>query len=76
MRKRACSGKTTISQAAVKAYLTDGSRTKRWLEQLEDDQWTVTSYDPITREVCMEIVTEQGLLRPLSITLPELSFSA
>ena len=41
------------------------------LDNIPQDSWTITSFDPSTRVVCIDIRTSSGI-RHLSITLPTL----
>jgi hypothetical protein len=69
--KQACSGRETISQKTVKASFLEGSRTRQWLDSLEDDQWSITSFDPDTATVCAAVETTHGT-NHISLTLPTL----
>jgi hypothetical protein len=42
------------------------------LDTLESNEWTVTSFNPKTRVVCIDIVTDIGR-RHISVTLPVLA---
>lgn len=45
---------------------------KNILDMLESNEWEVTSFNPKTRVVCIDIVTDIGR-RHISVTLPALS---
>lgn len=40
------------------------------LDKISLESWTITSFDPITRVVCINLLTDSGI-RPISITIPQ-----
>lgn len=65
------------SEDPVGYTLQDGENTtsvqfnekKHFLETLDLDDWIITSFNPLTREVCVKITTMSGN-RIISLTLP------
>jgi hypothetical protein len=45
------------------------SERRHFLDKVPLDDWTITSFDPKTRQVCIDLETENGR-RHFSITLP------
>lgn len=72
---RACLAPPNISKRTVIAMFEEGTRTREWLDSLDDDQWEITSFDPETRTVCFDLESDEGQLHHLSLTLPVLSTS-
>lgn len=81
MAVQACSFPPNISKATVKAMLNtpqsfgvddpqSESGTLKLLNELDDSQWEIVSFNPQTREVCIDIVNNAGLTIHLSVTLP------
>lgn len=71
VRKGVCHSKDKIPKATVIAMYPDGSATKTWLQGLSDDQWTVTSFNALNRQVCIDVVaTSSEILHTLTLTLP------
>lgn len=48
-----------------------GNSTRRYFEKMDYNSWSITSFDPDARKVCVQIQTGSGS-RILSVTLPEL----
>jgi len=48
------------------------TRTRRWLDSLDEDQWSITSFDAISRVVCFDVANMIGISH-LSLTLPDMS---
>lgn len=69
---QACSSYDRISKKTVKAMFPVGTKTRQWLDSLQDDQWQVTSFDPKIRVVCFDLVNPVGIYH-LSLTLPDAS---
>lgn len=55
LSRRRCQTQGTLSQGALLSYLTDGSRQKEFLSSIDSSNWTITSFDPITRQVCLRV---------------------
>jgi hypothetical protein len=45
------------------------NRTRRYFEKMDYNSWSIVSFDPNSREVCVQIQTKSGF-RNLSVTLP------
>ncbi len=82
MGTQACSLPPSISKATVKAMLNtphsygvddpqSQSSALQLLNELDDSQWEIVSFDPKTRVVCIDIVNNVGLLIHLPIVLPK-----
>jgi len=70
-RKGVCSSKDRIPKATVIAMYPESSSTRNWLEGLTDDQWTVTSFNALNRQVCIDVLgRESQILNTLTLTLP------
>lgn len=69
---RACASSPDLSKKTVIAMYEVGSRTREWLESLDDDQWEITSFEPRSREVCV-LVANNSSMHNISLTLPPLS---
>jgi len=70
--KNACYPKETISKKTVIACFPEGSKTREWLQSLDNDQWFVTSFIPESRLVCATVYANQSTVTHLAITLPEI----
>lgn len=64
--RRACSEFQRISKRTVLAMVTPSI-----LDEVSEDDWTITSFDPDTRMVCVDLQNEAKLIH-LSFTLPSL----
>jgi hypothetical protein len=71
-----CVASQRISKKTVIGSFQEGSRTREFLESLDEDQWAVTSFTPETRLVCAVIVTANGTVNHLALTLPEISMTS
>ncbi len=67
---QACSVLERISKVTLKSMYEVGSVTREWLDSLEDDQWTITSFDPDSRVVCFD-VTNDVATHHFTLTLPD-----
>jgi len=70
---QACSSYQSISKKTVKSMFEPNTRTRRWLDSLDEDQWSITSFDSISRVVCFDIFNTIGTPHHLSLTLPDMS---
>lgn len=75
-RNNACFPYRTISKKTVIASFDEGSITRTWLESLDDDQWSVDSFAPETRQVCATVVTDRGTETHIVLILPVYSASS
>ena len=61
----------SVSKNFVIRVHPEGSKTREWLESLEEDQWVVLGYDPKAREVLLSVDgTESDIDHTVSLTLP------
>ena len=58
----------TVSKASVSSSVSNTTV----LDKISLDSWSITSFDPITRVVCINLQTNSGV-RPISITIPVIS---
>jgi hypothetical protein len=57
-KRNAChSPENRLSKAAFLGMMLDDSQTKIYFQNLNEDQWTITSFDHVKREVCIEITS-------------------
>ncbi len=71
VKKGVCSLTDRIPKVTVIAMYPDGSSTKTWLQNLADDQWLVTSFNPQKRQVCIDVTaTESELINTVTLDLP------
>jgi hypothetical protein len=68
-RKRGCDGAARMPKATFIAMLSEGSITHNFFLGLDDDQWRITSFNPDSREVCVDVITPQGLVNKLAVTI-------
>ena len=68
-KRRACQKQQRLSKPTLLAMLLEGSSTRTFFENLNDDEWSIVSFDPSKREVCVEIY-QKGQTKTLSVTLP------
>lgn len=79
LKKRGCANTGTISKATFLAMLPVGSRTIELFTELDDSDWSILSFDTVTRETCLAIFanTDERIsdaqINILSVTLPELT---
>ena len=69
-----CYAQEHLSKKTVIAMLPEGSKQREWFKALKDDQWSITSFDSRTREVCVDVQTDNGV-NHLSVLLPQLTIS-
>lgn len=69
-----CAFPATISKKTVVVSFPEESRTRKWLDSLEDDQWEVVSYTALTRSVCLKIDTGRTFSN-IILVLPVISAS-
>ncbi len=67
--RTACTGTEVMAQATLLALMAESGPAVSILESLEPSEWSVTSFDPSEREVCVTIQNNTGL-RYLVFTLP------
>ncbi len=72
---RACMGRPDISKKTVIASFQVGSGTREYLESLDDDQWMITSFEPLDRIVCFAVFSDSGETHNMTLTLPVISNS-
>jgi hypothetical protein len=70
IHKNACQSLIPISKKTVIASFNEGTRTRIWLESL-NDQWQITSFLPETRTVCATVYASENTTTHISLTLPE-----
>jgi|TARA_Y100000034_G_C6685233_1_gene301398 hypothetical protein len=79
LKKRGCANTGTISKATFLAMLTEGSKTKDFFTELNSNDWSVLSFDTVTRETCLAVYADtdervgDSQVNILSVTLPELT---
>jgi hypothetical protein len=79
LKKRGCANTGTISKATFLAMLPVGSRTRELFTELDDDDWSILSFDTVTRETCLAMYANtdervgDAQVNVLSVTLPELT---
>ncbi len=74
--KQKCVSSDVISKAAVIGSLPEDNPMRTFLESLPEDAWSTTSFDPQSREVCINI-ENQKLGRTganIVVILPEITF--
>lgn len=59
MAKQACSVDYTLSQANLLALIEEN----HFLQMVPLDQWTITSFNPKTREVCVTMINDVSTTR-------------
>ena len=70
---RPCSVKQRLPKGTFIDMLSAGSKTQEFFLKIPDDKWTITSFDPSTRRVCVEITTKHGSINTVSVTLNHLA---
>lgn len=73
--RQRCVSQENISQSTVIAMLPEGSKQREWLESINRDKWTITSFDSKRREVCINIITDTGV-NYVSVILPYLDITS
>ena len=80
-KRRGCVARQRLSKISMLAMLGDppepgeqysDSKTRAFFEKITYDNWEITSFDPLTRVVCIEITDGLGT-RTTSVTLPYLT---
>ena len=71
---RACQAKQRLSQATVLAYLPEGTRIQEMFLGMSLDEWEVTSFNPLKREVCVTLLNDGGETL-ISFNIPTLVFN-
>lgn len=74
IHRSACYLSHTISKRTVIASFQEGSRTREWLESLNEDQWAITAFVPETRLVCAVVDSGHGVQTHLALTLPVVNY--
>lgn len=69
---QACSFYEKISKRTIKSMFEVGTKTRTWLDSIEDNDWTVTSFDPSIRVVCFDVLSKSNT-HHMSLTLPDMS---
>jgi len=72
--RQKCYAQEHLSKKTVIAMLPEGSKQREWFEALEDEKWSITSFDSKTREVCVDVQTDSGV-NHISVLLPQLTIS-
>ena len=67
--RTACTGSESMAQATLLNLMAESGPAVSILESLDPSEWSVTSFDPSEREVCVTIRNSTGL-RYLVFTLP------
>lgn len=71
-KKTACIVGKSISKNALLSVLSETSE-GAYLEEVGQENWEIASYDVRTREVCVDLISNNGTRR-LSIVIPSLRF--
>jgi len=67
--RRSCVGQQRLSQLTFLAMIVDVSKTNEFFASMSLDEWQIVSFEPRTREVCIEIFATNVLV---TVYLPEL----
>lgn len=60
-KRNACrSPENRLSKAAFLGMMLDNNPTKTYFQNLDDDQWLITSFDHTKREVCIEVIAKNS----------------
>ena len=59
-KEKPCSVRQRLAKVTFLAMLPDGSRTKEFYENIPDERWEISSFDPATRNVCVRLTTLHG----------------
>lgn len=70
--RQKCYSQEHISKKTLIVMLTEGSKQREWFEALEDDQWSIVSFDSKSREVCVDVQTDNGV-NHVSVLLSQLT---
>ena len=73
--RQRCHQRPNIAKATVIASYEEGSKTRDFLEGLNDEDWDVLSFNPEERLVCLTLTATTGQIHTLSLTLPVYSNS-
>lgn len=71
-RRQACVNSHRLSKATFLAMIGEGSAA--FYDGLDNDDWSIRSFNPTTREVCITLHTSPGD-RVLSYVLPTITWS-
>ncbi len=78
-RRRGCQNTQRISKATVLAMLVEDTKPRTYLESLDDDQWSILSFEPKSRIVCITVKGKtingdfNDINTTLSVVLPYIS---
>lgn len=72
-KERPCSVKERLTKGTFLAMLSQDSRTQEFFLGIPDDDWIISSFDPNTRDVCVEITTPHGRVNTVSVKLNHLA---
>jgi len=67
---RACMGFPDISKKTVIGAFQENTTTRDFLENLDDDKWDVTAWDPENRLVCFDATNDIGQILHYSLNIP------
>ncbi len=67
--RTACTGNEQMAQATLLSLMQNSGQSASVLESLDPSEWSITSFDPFTREVCVTVHNRVGL-RYLVFTIP------
>lgn len=70
IRKNACQVEQRISKKTVLACFETGTKTRKWLESIPNDNWQIVSFMPEIRTVCLIVLSKHGVFVHVSLTLP------
>lgn len=70
-RRRKCVSQERISKSTVLAMLSESTQ-RDFYASLDDDQWSITSFNSTTREVCIDLKNNNGRVNKLAVTLPSI----
>jgi hypothetical protein len=70
-RYQACNSSETITKGCFLQLLGEGTGIKTFFDKLEDDQWSIISFDRVTKDICILVAIPSGQTY-LSITLASL----
>lgn len=66
IKNQACLALARLSKSTFLSYL-EGP-TKEYYLSLDEDSWSIVSFDPISREVCVDVTSKFNIVR-LSTTI-------
>ena len=73
--RTACYARHRLSKKSLIAMLVDGTPTQRFFTNLDDNAWTIVSFNPFNREVCVQLFSNTQT-KTLSIVLPYISITS